>query len=178
MSKPSTPAQHASNTLLLRRQLNELTKHPVEGFSAGLVDDDNMFEWEIMVIGPADTIYEGGFFKAQLTFPPEYPLLPPKMRFVTPMWHPNIYPDGGVCISILHNPGEDQYGYEDAGERWMPVHTVETILVSVISLLSSDTPNLDSPANVDAAKEVRTDPEGYRKKVRRLVRRSAEEAFD
>ncbi|KAK0213496.1 ubiquitin-conjugating enzyme [Armillaria fumosa] len=178
MSKPSTPTQHASNTLLLRRQLNELTKHPVEGFSAGLVDDDNMFEWEIMVIGPADTIYEGGFFKARLTFPPEYPLLPPKMRFVTPMWHPNIYPDGGVCISILHNPGEDQYGYEDAGERWMPVHTVETILVSVISLLSSDTPNLDSPANVDAAKEVRTNPEGYKKKVRRLVRRSAEEAFD
>ncbi|PBK92614.1 ubiquitin-conjugating enzyme [Armillaria gallica] len=178
MSKPSTPTQHTSNTLLLRRQLNELTKHPVEGFSAGLVDDDNMFEWEIMVIGPADTIYEGGFFKARLTFPPEYPLQPPKMRFVTPMWHPNIYPDGGVCISILHSPGEDQYGYEDAGERWMPVHTVETILVSVISLLSSDTPNLDSPANVDAAKEVRTDPEGYRKKVRRLVRRSAEEAFD
>ncbi|KAF8976534.1 ubiquitin-conjugating enzyme/RWD-like protein, partial [Cyathus striatus] len=77
-----------------------------------------------------------------------------------------------------HAPGDDQYGYEDAGERWMPVHTVESILVSVISLLSSDTPNLDSPANVDAAKEVRTDLNGYRKKVRRLVRRSAEEAFD
>ncbi|KAL0065443.1 Ubiquitin-conjugating enzyme E2 15 [Marasmius tenuissimus] len=77
-----------------------------------------------------------------------------------------------------HAPGDDQYGYEDAGERWMPVHTVESIMISVISLLSSDTPNLDSPANVDAAKEVRTDLEGYRKKVRRLVRRSAEEAFD
>ncbi|KAF8918339.1 ubiquitin-conjugating enzyme/RWD-like protein [Mucidula mucida] len=178
MSKPATPSQANSNTLLLRRQLQELTKHPVEGFSAGLVDDDNMYEWEILVIGPADTLYEGGFFKARLSFPPEFPLLPPKMRFITPMWHPNIYADGVVCVSILHAPGDDQYGYEDAGERWMPVHTVESILISVISLLSSDTPNLDSPANVDAAKEVRTDPEGYRKKVRRLVRRSAEEAFD
>lgn len=34
-------------------------------------------------------ISEGGFFKARLSFPPEFPLLPPKMRFVTPMWHPN-----------------------------------------------------------------------------------------
>ncbi|KAJ3891451.1 ubiquitin-conjugating enzyme [Lentinula edodes] len=173
MSKPSTPSN--SNTLLLRRQLTELTKHPVEGFSAGLVDENNLYEWEILVIGPHDTLYEGGFFKARLTFPPEFPLLPPKMKFITPMWHPNIYPDGVVCVSILAN---DQYGYEDAGERWMPVHTVESILVSVISLLSSDSPNLDSPANVDAAKEVRTDLTGYKKKVRRLVRLSAEAAFD
>ncbi|KAJ7584860.1 ubiquitin-conjugating enzyme [Mycena floridula] len=177
MSKPSTP-QPASNTLLLRRQLAELTKHPVEGFSAGLVDDDNMYEWEIMIIGPPDTLYEGGFFKARLSFPPEFPLQPPKMRFLTPMWHPNIYADGLVCVSILHAPGDDQYGHEDAGERWMPVHTVESILVSVISLLSSDTPNLEGPANVDAAKQVRDDIAGYRKKVRRLVRQSAEEAFD
>ncbi|TFK69774.1 ubiquitin-conjugating enzyme [Pluteus cervinus] len=175
MSKPTvTP----SNNLLLRRQLQELTKHPVEGFSAGLVDDSNLYEWEILIIGPADTLYEGGFFKARLSFPIEYPLLPPKMRFITPMWHPNIYPDGLVCVSILHAPGDDQYGYEDAGERWLPVHTVESILVSVISLLSSDHPNLESPANVDAAKDVRDNTDGYKKKVRRLVRRSAEEAFD
>ncbi|KAJ7223072.1 ubiquitin-conjugating enzyme [Mycena pura] len=177
MSKSASPAP-ASNTLLLRRQLLELTKRPVNGFSAGLVDEDNLYEWEILIIGPPDTLYEGGFFKARLTFPPEFPLLPPKMRFVTPMWHPNIYADGVVCISILHAPGEDQYGYEDAGERWMPVHTVESILISVISLLSSDTPNLDSPANIEAAIDVRKDPEGYKKKVRRLARRSAEEAFD
>ncbi|TFY50209.1 hypothetical protein EVG20_g11655 [Dentipellis fragilis] len=176
MSKPGTPTP--SNTLLLRRQLMELTKHPVEGFSAGLVDENNLFEWEILIIGPPDTMYEGGFFKARLTFPSEFPLRPPKMRFITPMWHPNIYPDGLVCISILHDPGEDQWGYEDAGERWMPVHSIESILLSVISLLSSDKPNLDSPANVDAAKEVREDFSSYRKKVRRLVRRSAEEAFD
>jgi len=66
MSKPATPTQ--SNSLLLRRQLVELTKHPVEGFSAGvcprandhlsdpdpskgLVDDDNLYEWEILIIG-------------------------------------------------------------------------------------------------------------------------------
>lgn len=79
---------------------------------------------------------------------------------------------------MQHTPGADEYGYEDAGERWLPVHTVESILVSVISLLSSDTPNTDSPANIDAAKQVREDIAGYRKTVRRLVRQSSEEAFD
>ena len=57
--------------------------------------------------------------------------------------------NGDVCISILHEPGDDKYGYEKAAERWLPVHTVETILLSVISMLAD--PNFESPANVDAA---------------------------
>lgn len=65
------------------------------------------------------------------------------------MYHPNVYDDGTVCISILHAPGEDKWGYEKASERWLPIHTVESILVSVISMLSS--PNDESPANLDAA---------------------------
>lgn len=54
-----------------------------------------------------------------------------------------------MCISILHEPGDDKFGYEKASERWLPVHTVETILISVISMLAD--PNDESPANVDAA---------------------------
>ena len=57
--------------------------------------------------------------------------------------------NGDVCISILHEPGDDKWGYEKASERWLPVHTVETILISVISMLAD--PNDESPANVDAA---------------------------
>ncbi|KAF9430473.1 Ubiquitin-conjugating enzyme E2 15 [Podila epigama] len=164
-------SEHA--TLLLQRQLRELNKHPVEGFSAGLVDDNNIFEWEIMILGPPDTLYEGGFFKAIMKFPEDYPLMPPTLKFTTDMYHPNVYPSGEVCISILHPPGEDKYGYEDASERWLPVHTVETILVSVISMLSS--PNDESPANIEAAKEWRDNYASYKKKVLRLTRRSAEE---
>ncbi len=60
-----------------------------------------------------------------------------------------MYLDGRVCVSILHAPGEDPNGYEHASERWSPVQTVETIILSVISMLSS--PNDESPANIDAA---------------------------
>eukprot|EP00879_Flechtneria_rotunda_P011003 GHRR01011497.1.p1 GENE.GHRR01011497.1~~GHRR01011497.1.p1 ORF type:complete len:131 (+),score=15.99 GHRR01011497.1:301-693(+) len=113
-------------TTLLKKQLRELSKHPVEGFSAGLVDDSNIFEWAVTIIGPPDTLYEGGFFNARMTFPKDYPNSPPTCRFTSEMWHPNVYPDGRVCISILHNPGDDPNGYETAAERWSPVQSVST----------------------------------------------------
>lgn len=165
------------SSLLLRKQLSELNKNPVEGFSAGLVDDDDIYKWGVLIYGPQDTLYEGGVFKATLTFPKDYPLRPPKMKFVTEIWHPNVAKNGDVCISILHDPGEDKYGYEKAEERWLPVHTVETIMISVISMLAD--PNGDSPANVEAAKEWRKDPSGiFKKKVARCVRKSQETAYD
>ncbi|XRB08640.1 ubiquitin-conjugating enzyme E2 [Pycnococcus provasolii] len=158
--------------LLLRRQLKELTRHPVEGFSAGLVDDNNILEWAVTIIGPPDTYYEGGFFNAVMSFPTDYPQSPPTVRFTSEMWHPNVYTDGRVCISILHSAGDDPNGYEHASERWTPVHTIETILVSIISMLSS--PNDESPANIDAAKEWREDRDAYKKRVARIVRKSQE----
>jgi ubiquitin-conjugating enzyme E2 G1 len=133
----------------LRVPRSELTKNPVEGFSAGLVDDSNPFKWEVMIMGPPDTPYEGGFFQATMTFPTDYPNLPPDMRFVSEFWHPNVYQDGRVCISILHAPGDDQYGYEKSSERWRPIHSIESIIVSVIAMIAS--PNDESPANIDAA---------------------------
>ncbi|ORX62696.1 ubiquitin-conjugating enzyme [Hesseltinella vesiculosa] len=160
-----------SSALLLAKQLKELQKNPVDGFSAGLLND-NIYEWEILVMGAPDTLYEGGFFKAIMTFPRDYPIMPPTLKFVTEMFHPNVYPDGTVCISILHPPGDDKYGYEDASERWSPVHTVETILLSVISMLSS--PNDESPANIEAAKEFRQDYPQFKKKVQRMVQRTVD----
>ena len=83
-----------------------------------------------------------------------------------------MYPDGRVCISILHSPGDDPSGYEQACERWSPVQTVETIMLSIISMLSA--PNDESPANIDAAKQWRDDREGFKKTVARVVRKSQE----
>jgi len=89
---------------LLRRQLVELAKNPPDGVSVGLVDDSNVFEWEVMLVGPPNTLFEEGFFKATLTFPSDFPNMPPVMKFKSDMWHPNVYEDGTVCISILHPP--------------------------------------------------------------------------
>eukprot|EP01086_Lenisia_limosa_P006654 TRINITY_DN25659_c0_g1_i1.p1 TRINITY_DN25659_c0_g1~~TRINITY_DN25659_c0_g1_i1.p1 ORF type:complete len:171 (-),score=8.50 TRINITY_DN25659_c0_g1_i1:22-534(-) len=169
-------SNHNQASLLLAKQLQMLNKTPIEGFSAGLVNEDNVFSWQVMVMGPPDTCYEGGFFKALMTFPKDYPNMPPKMRFTSDMWHPNIYLNGDVCISILHAPGEDEYGYESASERWLPIHTIESIVLSVISMLAC--PNCESPANIEAAKEMRENPLAFKKRVGKTIRKSQEAAFD
>lgn len=51
----AAPRQSAA-ALLLAKQLKEMSKHPTEGFSAGLVNEDNLFEWQILVVGPPDTL--------------------------------------------------------------------------------------------------------------------------
>ncbi|EFC43278.1 predicted protein [Naegleria gruberi] len=146
------------SALRLAKELKELQKNPVEGFSAGLKEDSNMYEWDILIVGPPETLYEGGMFRAIMTFPEDYPNSPPKLQFTTPIWHPNIYSDGKVKT-----------------ERWLPIHSVESILISVISMLS--VPNDESPANLDAAKQWREDKEGYKKKVKRLVNDSIENFY-
>lgn len=158
--------------ILLKRQLKELSKNPVEFFSVGLKDDSNIYEWQIMMEGPPGTPFEGGYFPCTLSFPKEYPNKPPKMRFITPgFWHPNVYKDGTVCISILHEAKEDAFNTQEAmSEKWRPILGVEGILVSVLSMLGE--PNSSSPANIDASVEFKDKPEEYKKRIRRLVRQS------
>ncbi|KAI9719730.1 MAG: Ubiquitin-conjugating enzyme E2 15 [Candelaria pacifica] len=166
-------ASSAATAGLLSRQLKQMQgDKDIPGISCGLVND-NVFEWEVMLMISDDCkYYGGGFFRALLKFPKEYPHLPPTMKFETPIFHPNVYPNGEVCISILHAPEDDKYGYESASERWSPVQTPETILLSVISMLSS--PNDESAANIDAAKMWRDEPQEFKKKVRNCVRDSLE----
>ena len=144
---------------------------PIDGVDI-VMNEENIQEWNITMIGPPDTFYEGGFFRLKMIFPNNFPMGPPKLKFITPMYHPNVYPNGDVCISILHPPGDDKWGYEKAEERWRPVHTINSILLSVISLFSS--PNDESPANIDAGKDWRENRDKFRKKVNQCIEKSLE----
>ena len=125
-----------------------------------------------MVLNPA-SLYYGGYFKATMTFPSNYPYTPPTFQFTRPLYHPNIYADGKLCISILHQPGEDEQSGEAASERWSPVQRVESVLLSIISLL--DDAECSSPANVDAGVMLRKNPEAFKKKVKEDVVKSRED---
>lgn len=111
-------------------------------------NNGNILYWDVIIYGPNETVYEGGIFKAKLIFTGEYPNKAPEFKFESKITHPNIYKDGRVCISILHE-GVDQYGYESLSERWNPQHGISSILLSIISILGE--PNFESPANVDAS---------------------------
>eukprot|EP00392_Amoebophrya_sp_AT5.2_P000979 g981.t1 len=146
---------------LLSKQLVELTKDETNGFSVGLEDDSDLFKWRVCFEGPQDSVYEGGLFTAVLSFPSDFPNSPPTMQFETEMFHPNVYPDGKVCISILHPPGTDQFNeQETADERWRPILGVESILMSVMA----------GPGAV----MYREQNKDWKKKVRALARKSIE----
>ncbi|KAF2074322.1 hypothetical protein CYY_004382 [Polysphondylium violaceum] len=151
---------------LLQNQFKKISSEPIEGVCFELVDE-NLFEWKAFIEGPPETDYEGGIFQIQMKFPNDYPMSPPTLIFSSEFWHPNVYPDGKVCISILHPPGEDETSGELPEERWLPTQTVSTIILSVISLLSA--PNTSSPANVDASVEWRNDRESYKKRIKGLI---------
>ncbi|QDS67916.1 hypothetical protein FKW77_008522 [Venturia effusa] len=135
--------QKTGAAMLLAKQLKlmQTTDH-IPGISVGLVDDGDVFEWEVMLMISDECKFYG------------------------------VFTNGTVCISILHPPEEDSTGYESASERWSPVQTPATILLSVISMLSS--PNDESAANVEAARQWRDDPAAFKKKVRMCVRDSLE----
>ena len=163
----------AFSSLRLAKELKALQKNPDLGFSVGLKNEDNLYVWNICLEGPPDSIYSRGYYNAELTFPQTYPNDPPTMRFKTTMWHPNIYPDGNVCISILHPSGVDQFNPEEKCiEKWRPILGVEAILISVLSMLED--PNLSSPANTMAAKQYKEDYDGYKKRVKQLANKSIE----
>ncbi|KAL8772630.1 MAG: hypothetical protein Q9209_002291 [Squamulea sp. 1 TL-2023] len=133
--------------------------------------DDDIFNWTIalIIINP-DSLYYGGYFLANMKFPFNYPYSPPEFQFTHPLYHPNIYEDGKLCISILHAPGDDEMSGELAAERWSPAQRVESVLLSIISLL--DDAETSSPANVDAGVMLRKDPERFRKRVKQDVEAS------
>uniref|UniRef100_A0A8D2IWB3 Cell division cycle 34 n=1 Tax=Varanus komodoensis TaxID=61221 RepID=A0A8D2IWB3_VARKO len=120
MARPSVPS--SQKALLL--ELKGLQEEPVEGFRVSLVDEGDLYNWEVAIFGPPNTHYEGGYFKARLRFPVDYPYSPPAFRFLTKMWHPNIYETGDVCISILHPPVDDPQSGELPSERWNPTQNV------------------------------------------------------
>ncbi|KAI5184429.1 ubiquitin-conjugating enzyme E2 R [Nematocida homosporus] len=125
------------------------------------------YKWEIEINGFAETIYEGYILNASMLFPQDYPLSPPRVCFVTKMYHPNIYEDGKVCISILHTPHTDPHTGEMDIEQWSPVLCVRTILLSIMLLLNE--PNTDSPANIEASIAYRKSQSEYEDYVRKNI---------
>jgi len=138
------------------------------------LDEEDMYSWTIalIVLNP-DSLYYGGYFKARMIFPRDYPYKPPEFRFVPPLFHEKIYEDGRLCISILHAPGEDSMSGESAGERWSPAQRVESVLISILSLF--DDAEVSSPANVDAGVLLRKEPEKYKERVKQDVEKSKQD---
>ncbi|XP_054709378.1 ubiquitin-conjugating enzyme E2 E1-like [Uloborus diversus] len=110
----------------LRKELNDITLNPPPLCSAGL-KADNIYQWVATIIGPPGSPYEGGVFSLSMEFPTQYPFKPPKVKFLTEIYHCNVSSRGHLCLDILKN-------------SWSPALTVSSVLLSVCSLLSDCNP--------------------------------------
>lgn len=128
-------------------------------------DEKNIFKCPGTVYS-TDPPFEGGTWPFEINFPDAYPIKPFEFKFTSNFPHPNIYPDGKMCISILHD-GIDETGYEDSSIRWSPVQNINSVLMSIISMLND--PNLDSPANVDMTKLWRDNRKEYNKLIYKII---------
>lgn len=116
----------------------------------------NILTWNAGIPGKAGTPWAGGLYKLRLTFSQDYPSKPPRVTFTPPLYHPNVYMSGDICLSII-----------DEGEDWKPSVTLRQILTGVQDLL--DNPNLASPAQHVAAQDLRHNKALYLKKVKAVA---------
>jgi len=121
----------------ITKELENIRNDPPSNCSAG-PDDDNIYSWTATIIGPTGTVYEGGIFFLTIEFPENYPYKPPKIRFITKIYHPNINSSGGICLDILK-------------ENWSPALTISKVLLSICSLLTD--PNPDDPLVLSIAEQ-------------------------
>ena len=138
----------------LQKELLEITNaQGLENCSAGPKGDD-IFLWEGIIIGPTESVYEGGIFNISIQFPTDYPFKPPKMYFKNRIYHPNISENGGICLDILK-------------DQWSPALTITKVLLSLSSLLVD--PNPSDPLSPQAASDYLHRRELFNKKAREYV---------
>ncbi|KAJ2515852.1 SUMO conjugating enzyme Hus5 [Coemansia sp. RSA 2049] len=113
----------------------------------------DLMRWECGIPGKEDTPWENGLYKCILLFTEDYPVAPPKCQFSPPLFHPNVFPSGTVCLSILN-----------AEKDWKPSITIKQILLGVQDLLND--PNNSDPAQSEAYHLYRKDKKSYEKKIR------------
>jgi len=141
----------------INKELNEFKIDPPSNCSAGPVNDD-LYKWEATIIGPEKTPYEGGVFKLEINFPNNYPFKPPKIKFITRIFHPNINRYGNICLDILD-------------KQWSPALTINKVLLSISSLLSD--PNADDPLDVRAAQLYNENREEFNQTARTYTLQNA-----
>ncbi|KAI8360514.1 putative ubiquitin protein ligase [Mortierella sp. GBAus27b] len=119
----------------IAKETARLVSNPDPGISAK-AHEDNVRYLDVTITGPPESAFEGGAFKLEIFLPEEYPLIPPMVRFLTRIYHPNIDRLGRICLDVLK-------------DKWSPATQIKAVLLSIQTLLL--TPNPDDPLVADIA---------------------------
>eukprot|EP00906_Rhabdomonas_costata_P023878 RCo034417 len=139
------------------KETQKLQSDPPPGICA-TPHEENQRYFSVVIAGPSQSPYDSGVFKLELFLPEEYPMVAPKVRFLTKIYHPNIDKLGRICLDILK-------------DKWSPALQIRTVLLSIQALLSA--PNPDDPLANDVAEHWKTSEREAIETARRWTRQYA-----
>ena len=140
-------------TKTLKEQYYEILNDPILslGVTVGLVNEGDLFHWNISLLGPQDTPYGGGLFFLTADFPEDFPNSKPEVRFTNKMYHLNVSPSNGhICINTLNN--------------WKKGTRMTTVISDIFALFYAQNP--DSPYDGKMANEYRNNRPEFDRKAR------------
>nr|XP_022288948.1 ubiquitin-conjugating enzyme E2 T-like [Crassostrea virginica] len=129
-------------TLRMKKELQMFVHSPPHGVSCWPNDEADMTHLSAQILGGEGSPYEGGIFKLEIQIPERYPFEPPKVKFSTPIYHPNIDSGGRICLDTLKMPPKG---------AWKPCLNISTVLTSIQLLMAE--PNPEDPLMTEIANE-------------------------
>ena len=140
----------------INNELKTLTTKSCCGAVVNVPDPNNIYKWEVILPGPKGSAYENGKFKLSFEFPDQYPFKHPEVKFITPMYHPNIKSDTGeICADVFAN-------------NWVPTQKVNDIIEKLSSLLMK--PETDSPLEAEIAQLYIKDRKKWENNVKNFIK--------
>jgi len=110
---------------LVQERKNWNRNHPHGFYARPTKNSDgtrDLMHWIAGIPGKEGTPWEGGIYKLILSFPENYPSKPPHCKFDPVIFHPNVYPSGTVCLSILNPPPKG---------NWSPSLNLRSVLLAI-----------------------------------------------
>ncbi|XP_034978810.1 ubiquitin-conjugating enzyme E2 T [Zootoca vivipara] len=145
----------------LKRELHLLTTQPPPGITCWQ-NGSRIDDLQAQMLGSADTPYEKGIFNLEVVVPERYPFEPPKIRFLTPIYHPNIDSAGRICLDVLRLPPKG---------AWRPSLNIATLLTSIQILMNE--PNPDDPLMADISSEYKYNKQTFLRNARQWTEKYA-----
>ncbi|KAL4224575.1 Ubiquitin-conjugating enzyme E2 T [Mactra antiquata] len=149
-------------SMRMKKEIKMLTESPPHGISCW--SNGDIDKLEAIILGGEHTPYNGGVFKLEIQIPERYPFEPPKVKFVTPIYHPNIDTGGRICLDTLKMPPKG---------AWKPCLNIGTVLTSIQLLMAE--PNPDDPLMTDISNEFRHNRSLYEENARKWTEKHAKQ---
>ena len=150
----------------IKKEYSDINTYPITnlGITAGLFEEDDIFNWRVSILGPKDTSYSGGVFYLRVIFQEDYPNSAPDFIFITPIYHLNVNPS-------QKNEGNERLGHLNIKTWWKPEITARQLLTQLAFIIYN--PNPDNAYELDRVIEYKFKRALYEEKAKYFTKKYA-----